>query len=121
MTIPKPYLLLILLFTGMIAGTLVLASLDENDWIAASASNHPPSVDVIRTGQNVRIRWYGGWTDSFISHVKVCADGMPCQEYVKPYPGAYIEYGMVPGNTTFDIFVYDQATQHYFNIKTVTV
>lgn len=115
------YYLIAATFLLLIGATLAVASLDENDWIATQTSNHPPSVNITREGMTVHIRWYGGWTDSFISAVRVCDGYHPCQDYAKPRPGSYIDYAMVPENTTFDVYVFDDATQHWFNIATETV
>ncbi|MDD5049366.1 MAG: hypothetical protein PHH09_11560 [Methanoregulaceae archaeon] len=101
--------------------SLHLASLTENDWIAAQEANHPPTVDVTRDGDGVWIRWYGGWTSSFIDHIKVSSTMMPERLYPKPHPGQYIHYPMVPENTTITISVWDNAVHSYHIIKTVEV
>jgi hypothetical protein len=107
-----------------IAGMFYLASMSENDWIAAQEPNHPPLVEVTREGPGVWIRWYGGWTSSFIDHIKVSCDGCygcPTRLYKKPQPGQYIHYPLVPNNTSIVISVYDNAVQEYHIIKSVVI
>lgn len=107
----------------VIGSTLYLASLSETDWIFIQTSNHPPSVNISRAGNDVYIRWYGGWTDSFIDHVKVTCSGCPRpeQKFVSPKPGMYIHLPFVSPNSTVTVFVYDRAVQDYHRIASVQI
>jgi len=107
----------------VIIGTVYLTSLSEADWIFIQTSNHPPSVNISRAGNDVYIRWYGGWTDSFIDHVKVTCSGCPRpeQKFVSPKPGMYIHLPFVSPNSTVTVFVYDRAVQDYHRIASVQI
>jgi len=98
-----------------------LASFSDNDWIGSQTPNHPTSVNITRDGQDVWIRWYGGWGDSFVDHVMVKSSVFPQKEYVKPKPGYYIHYPLVPPNTTFEVYVFAKDCQSYQLLQKVTI
>lgn len=119
----NPWWCLTIVGITIIAGTLYLASLSETDWIFIQTANHPPVVNISRDGYGVYIRWYGGWSDSFIDHVKVTCTGCPKpeQKYVSPKPGMYIHTPFVSPNSTVMVFVYDRAVQDYHRIASVKI
>lgn len=112
-----------ILFFILIAGVVYIAGWNENQRLAAIESNHPPSVNITREGDGVRIRWYGGWDTSFIDHIRVtCPDTFPpYKDYVKPKPGYYIYYPFVPPNATITVLAYDKAVHDYREITSTTI
>lgn len=99
-----------------------LASLNENEWIDIEQSTHPPTVSIVREGQMIMIRWYGGWDESFIDHIQICSSITPCKKYVKPYPGGYIYIPVLtPENVSVQVSGWDLAVQSYRPIANVSV
>lgn len=92
---------------------LVVASWDENTWIGIKQDQHPPTLSITRNGTAVWIRWYGGWDNTFIDHIRVCTPMDGCREYVKPRPGYYITYPLVPENTSIEVYGWDEAVKEY--------
>lgn len=101
---------------------LYLTTLDENDWIGIKQNQHPPTVAITREGSTVMIRWYGGWDQQFIDHVRVCTSLGPCRDYAKPKPGYYITIPVLgDDDVQVEVFGYDLAGQFYRPIANVTV
>lgn len=119
----NPWIVGLIIFCAIAAVPVYLLTFDTNDWIVAVEPNHPPSVNITREGDGIRIRWYGGWDSTFIDHIKVTCNKCPRPEmkYVKPRPGYYIYYPLVPPNATITVFGWAKDSQSYNRITNATV
>ena len=112
------FLLTSVAFLGLF---LFLANMDENDWINVKQGTHPPTVSLERVGPDVLIRWYGGWDESFIDHIRVCTEPGRCQLYPKPAPGEYLTCPDVPVGSVVEVSGWDVAGKYYHLIAEVDV
>jgi hypothetical protein len=108
------YLIFIGICLIVIAGVVYVSGLPAERWIDINQPNHPPIVEIVRQANNesVKIKYFGGWTQSFIDHLMVKSDTFPEKRY-EAIPGGVITYPLCPDNTSFEVYVYDRATQHY--------
>jgi hypothetical protein len=122
MDLQKKVLICVALTAVVVLGLVFhLASLTENDWIGIKQVTHPPTVEIMRSNHTIMIRWYGGWDQQFIDHVRVCTSIAPCKKYVKPEPGRYIAITTLEENVTVEVSGWDLAGQYYHPIATATV
>jgi hypothetical protein len=111
----KNYLLFILISILAICVVFYVAGIREEQWIDVQQPNHPPVVEITRMNESVKIKYYGGWTQSFIDHLMVKSSAFP-QRLYQAKPGGVITYPLCPENTTFEVYAFDKATQYYQKI-----
>lgn len=116
----KNYLIILLISILTICFVFYIVGIQEEQWIDVNQPNHPPIVEMLRKNNTVQIKYYGGWTQSFIDHLMVKSSVYPLKLY-QAKPGGVITYPLCPENTTFEVYAYDKATQYYQRIGSATV